>query len=460
MQRLHADDGGSHQDQNGVGDGCQLGGASKAVTEPPLGRSLAQALRSPAHQESRHITDVVEGIADQCDRSEGNPHSDLQTAQRGIEQNRPAECLPTVAVVVMMFQLRMAPNDMMVTALSALPSPARALPCPLAAGWELLHNVELPSKGLDGDRVGGFSALAYQRKQDRLWLLSDATTGYLVSFTGLSHLLKGEQASLQGGRRLLLRGREGSPLMAGFDGEGLVLDGNQIWIVSEGRRSPERRARLQRYNLLNGRLQQEVPLLADWQEREGQGLAANKGPEALTQRASGDLLMAAEAPLIQDKAQKGKDWVRFARLGSGSQPGSQHRLEPLGGFEIGPAGAAVSRKLGLSELLAMENDATVLALLRGFAWPAGWTAHLQILRLPARELPKAPPIQALQSWDLLASGLPSANWEGMAWGPVMKDGRIPLVLVSDDGFHPLQSSWLSVLAPRRGPDCVPSRFAF
>ncbi|WP_231857005.1 esterase-like activity of phytase family protein [Synechococcus sp. MIT S9509] len=367
-----------------------------------------------------------------------------------------AVAVAVVVAVVMMFQSNLVPKNMMAAALPALPSPAQALPCPLAAGWELIHNIELPGRGLDGDRVGGFSAVAYQRKEDRLWLLSDATTGYLVSFTGLSRLLQGEQASLQGGPRLLLRGREGSSLPADFDGEGLVLNGNQIWIVSEGRRRPERRARLQSYNLLNGRLQREVPLLADWQETEGQGLAANKGPEALTQMASGDLVMAAEAPLIQDSAQQGKDWVRFARL----RTGSDHRLEPHGGFEIGPAGAAVSLKLGLTELLALGEGPAVLALLRSFALPVGWSAHLQVLRLPGSESPSAPPIQALQSWDLLASGLPSANWEGMAWGPVMKDGRIPLVLVSDDGFHPFQSSWLSVLAPRRGPDCVPNRFAF
>ena len=345
---------------------------------------------------------------------------------------------------------------MMAAALSALPSPVQALPCPLAAGWELIRNIELPGRGLDGDRVGGFSALAYQRKQDHLWLLSDASRGYLVSFTGLRRLVQGEQSSLQGGRRLLLRGREGLPLLADFDGEGLVLNGNQIWIVSEGRRRPERRARLQSYNLLNGRLLREVPLLAAWQEKEGQGLASNKGPEALTQMASGDLVMAAEAPLIQDRAQQGKDWVRFARL----RKGSDHRLEPHGGFEIGPAGAAASRKLGLTELLAVGEDLAVLALLRSFALPAGWSAHLQILRPPRRESPLASPIQALQSWDLLANGLPPANWEGMAWGPAMRDGRIPLLLVSDDGFHPFQSSWLSVLAPRRGPDCVPNRFAF
>ncbi|WP_244276779.1 hypothetical protein [Synechococcus sp. GEYO] len=80
----------------------------------------------------------------------------------------------------------------------ALPSPAQALPCPLAAGWELIHYVELPDLGLDGAHVGGCSAVAYQRKHDRLWLLSDAPTGYLVSFTGLSRLLQGEQVSLRG----------------------------------------------------------------------------------------------------------------------------------------------------------------------------------------------------------------------------------------------------------------------
>ena len=275
---------------------------------------------------------------------------------------------------------------MMVTVLPALPSPAQALPCPLAAGWELIHNIELPHRGLEGDRVGGFSAVAYQRKSDRLWLLSDETTGYLVSFTGLNRLLQGEQASLQGGLRLLLKDREGSPLPSTFDGEGLVLHGNQVWIVSEGRRRPERRARLQRYNLLNGHLQREVPLLADWQEREGQGLASNRGPEALTQMASGALVMAAEAPLIQDRAQQVKDWVRIARL----RPGPDQLLEPLGRFEIGSAGAAASWKLGLTELLALEGDAAVLGLLRSFALPAGWSAQLQVLRLPAGESAIAP----------------------------------------------------------------------
>jgi len=61
----------------------------------------------------------VQGIANQCDRSESNPNGDLQTAQAGIEENRQSECLPAVTVMVM-FQSTLAAEIMMLTALLAL----------------------------------------------------------------------------------------------------------------------------------------------------------------------------------------------------------------------------------------------------------------------------------------------------------------------------------------------------
>ena len=54
------------------------------------------------------------------------------------------------------------------------------LPCPLEAGWELVRTIALPRTLADGRPLGGFSAAAYQPKQDRLWLLSDAPIGHLV----------------------------------------------------------------------------------------------------------------------------------------------------------------------------------------------------------------------------------------------------------------------------------------
>ena len=51
-------------------------------------------------------------------------------------------------------------------------TPPLALPCPLEAGWEVVRTIELPRSHVDGRPMGGFSAAAYQRKQDRLWLLA------------------------------------------------------------------------------------------------------------------------------------------------------------------------------------------------------------------------------------------------------------------------------------------------
>jgi len=333
------------------------------------------------------------------------------------------------------------------------PMAAQVLPCPLGAGWELLRTIPLPRTGSDGLPMGGFSAAAYDQNEDRLWLLSDAPRGHLVPFTGLRAQVTGRGA-LRAGPRLLLRDSAGALLPEGFDGEGLVLAGDGAWIVSEGRRTPERRAKLQRHSLRNGRLLEERSLPAAWQERPGQGLKANKGPESLTRTPAGDLVLAAEAPLLQDSAVDAQDLVPLAVQVSGEPP------RPLGRIALGPAGAAASRSLGLTELLALDAPPALLALLRSYTPPQRWTAQLQVLPLPASPLKAAPPLAPAYGWDLLKAGLPADNWEGMAWGPRLADDRVVLVLVSDDNFNPLQRSWVSLLLPRRGSGCPSGRFQF
>ena len=83
-----------------------------------------------------------------------------------------------------------------------------------------------------------------------------------------------------------------------------------------------------------------------------------------------------------------------------------------------------------------------------------------MLPLPASPLKAAPPLAPAYGWDLLKAGLPADNWEGLAWGPRLADGRVVLVLVSDDNFNPLQRSWVSLLVPRRGSGCRSGRFQF
>lgn len=322
------------------------------------------------------------------------------------------------------------------------------LPCPPDAGWELIRRQELPRRAEDGRPLGGFSAVAYERSTDRLWLLSDAPQGHLVPLAGVTPWLRGT-APLAPGPRLLLRDGAGQLLPARFDGEGLVLNGDQAWIVSEGRRNrrlgSQRPPQLLRFSLRNGRQQAEQPLPPAWRFGPGRGLESNKGPESLSAGPAGSLLLAAEAPLRQDASGANGDEVRLAlRAADGT-------IREIGRLTIGPSGSALARSQGLTELLSLDSSRGVLALLRSYTPPGEWTAQLQWLPWP--EGSAQPPLRPLVGWDLLRVGLPADNWEGMTWGPGLADGRSTLVLVSDDNFNPLQRSWVAVLAPRRQARC-------
>ena len=313
------------------------------------------------------------------------------------------------------------------------------LPCPPDAGWELIRTLSLPREAADGRAFGGFSAAAYQAQQDRLWLLSDSPHGHLTPWGGLAKLLQGTQTKLTPGPRLLLRDRSGEPLPEGFDGEGLVLDGNNAWIASEGRRTPERPARLIRIDLATGRQQQEIPLPDSWQAAPGRGLAVNKGPESLTALGPSELLLAAERPLLQSDDPAAVPIARIDHQGA---------VRLSGSLDL----SSVGDQAGLTELLALPESDHVLGLTRGYQPPFSWSATLLLIPYPDSS---APALKPVLGWDLLAAGLPADNWEAMAIGPRLGDGRTTLVLGSDDNYNPLQSSWIAVMAPRRTQACPP-----
>ncbi|MFQ6537933.1 MULTISPECIES: esterase-like activity of phytase family protein [Aphanothece] len=346
------------------------------------------------------------------------------------------------------------------------------LPCPLSAGWELVAQAQLPRADAAGLPQGGFSAAAVV--ENELWLLSDAPQGRLQRWQGLDQL---GVVPLRPAGSLPLpvsaSGRRDRP--ASLDGEGLVLRGNRAWVVSEGRRQPERLARLLAFDRADGRLLASLPLPEAWLENAGQGLQANGGPESLTvlpalpgrRMGPAALLAAAELPLLQDPP----DRVRLAALPL-SGPGADTPGQP------GAPGWRSLRPLrlpgegwGLTELLALpqgsgEEPAGLLALFRRFEPPLQWQVRLALFPMPrpmplptSRPMPGEvsaadPPLEPLASWDLPARGLPPDNWEAMAWrqrGP----GLPPqLLLASDDNFNPLQANHLALLQPRRSPTCA------
>ena len=305
-----------------------------------------------------------------------------------------------------------------------LPLPA-LLPCPLAAGWEIVEQVVLaPAAG------GGFSAGAYGRSRDELWLLSDAPRGAISRWRGLA------QGGLQGLALL-----PPLPLAAPepMDGEGLVLGAAELWVASEGRLEPPRPAQLLRYDFASGELRQQLPLPPAWQPRPNAGLRSNSGPESLTASGGGEaLLMEAEQPLLQDPP----DRVRLLRWRpDGRASLLAEELQPL---------AIAAGDWGLTDLLALPQG--LLALWRQFTPPGSWQARLVLYPHPTDQA-GAPPLAPRQQWNLIGLGLPPDNWEVLLEGPPLADGRPSLVLASDDNFNPLQASHLARLAPRHTAAC-------
>jgi len=314
--------------------------------------------------------------------------------------------------------------------------PAVLLPCPLSAGWEVVERRVLATS-----QGGGFSAGAYRRTDDELWLLSDAPRGSIGRWRGLK----------TGG----LRGLQPLPPLPlaqpqPMDGEGMVLDGPDLWVASEGRRQPLRPAALLRYSLDNGELRQSLDLPPAWQQATGRGVPSNGGPESLTQApGTGALLMAAEQPLLQDPPDRVRLLLWEADATGNLQP---RTLRPLA---LPPGG------WGLTDLLATRQG--LLGLWRRFTAPDQWQARLVLYPPTAAgtptpnvdSRPAGTPLAPLASWTLLQLGLPADNWEVLLEAPPLADGRASLVLASDDNFNPLQRTHLARLVPRRLPDCPP-----
>ncbi|MCT0226108.1 esterase-like activity of phytase family protein [Synechococcus sp. CS-1328] len=311
----------------------------------------------------------------------------------------------------------------------------------------------MPRRGAAGEPLGGFSAAVYEPEADQLWLLSDTPRGQLLGWRGLRQTLsrsnpignnqKDEPQPLQLFATIPLQG-------SAMDGEGLVLQGSDAWVASEGRLTPARPAQLLRFDRHSGALKQALPLPLDWQLRPRSGLAPNGGPESLTLLPSGSatphptlrLLMATEQVLLQDSARERRTLLWSVPAGAAGITSRALPALPAPGD---------GKAWGLTDLLALSgppDTIPTLALWRSFTPSGSWRAELSVAVLEQggwRERAR---------WNLLSTGLPADNWEGLARGPSLADGRSSYVLVSDDNFNPFQQSLLAVIAPRHQPGCT------
>jgi 3-phytase len=203
------------------------------------------------------------------------------------------------------------------------------------------------------------------------------------------------------------------------------------------------------------------------------GARGNAGFESITLTPDGSrLFTAAEVPLIQDGEPATIDAggrtriLEYVAHHDTFEPAREYAydLEPLGTMPF-EAGFAMN---GLVELLALDRT-TLLALERGYAEnksnPSQGRNRVRLFKV---NLAGATDVSSLESLKAQTDLLPAKktllvdlsqvnglsaelgpsldNFEGMAFGPRLADGRATLLVVSDDNFRESQRTWFLLFA--------------
>ncbi len=241
----------------------------------------------------------------------------------------------------------------------------------------------------------------------------------------------------------------------GWDGEGIARVGSELFVLSE-----ETVPTLERFDL-EGRALGQVTLPAVFSEQR----SGNKGIEALSASPSGkSLFFANEQALLPDGAGPSKSAGTVVRLVKRDLPdGAFHTFA----YRTEPLGAGTGGDMGVSEVLAISDD-RVLVLERGYQSDFGNTVRLFLVDLASTselgDLPKLPAdvtvlpkvlLSDLGKIECVTCTHPGKqdnplldNYEALALGPLLPDGRRVLFVTSDDNSSSTQVARIVVLAVR------------
>jgi hypothetical protein len=345
------------------------------------------------------------------------------------------------------------------------------------SSYELIGTVNIPTgTQFDGTEIGGLSSITYDPNRGVYYAISDdqGTIDPVRYYTLAIDLADGR---LDPGDITFLDvtkilDASGAPYAPGsLDPEGLVLaHEGSLYFTSEGfaARTPPVNPFVNRMNL-NG-YQTRSLLVPDKflpNAAGTQGVRNNLAFESLNvtpdQRY---LITASEGALAQDGpaanvGQSSLARILQYRLSSGV-PGSEYVyvVNPVAETPVPPDQFRVN---GLVELLPLDNLGTMLAMERSFSVGAGNTIWLYeistqgatdvsgyfslypngVTQPPVAFTPVTKRLILNVEADL---GIEPDNLEGMAFGPALPDGRLPLVLVSDNNFDPAATTQFIVLA--------------
>lgn len=326
---------------------------------------------------------------------------------------------------------------------------------------------------VDGTRVGGLSGV--DQRADGEWILisDDRSQHAPARFYVASLALDGQGiGAVRVHTAVTLQRADGQPYppagsgSEAVDPESIRVDPRTgaLWWSSEGDAATGAPQAIRRAHP-DGRWSGELVLPQMLLQRADppSGPRANQAFEALAWNDDGSALWAAtEGPLLQDgplpDAHTGAA-IRFSLIDrdGGLRTQRLYRTEPVVAHAPGlRAENGISEILGLGgdRMLVMERSVQEQADGRFFFGVKLFCARLaqaaEVSALPslaARSLQAAPKRLVL---DLTAdAALAGRNVEGMAWGPVLPDGRATLLLVSDNNFIDDEATTLALYATQR-----------
>lgn len=341
------------------------------------------------------------------------------------------------------------------------------------ASLEFRGMVSLPT-GLEfaGTEVGGLSGITRDASRGVYYALSDDRSQINPAryYTLAIDLTDGwlDNGDITFVDVTFLRDRTGStfPPLA-TDPEGIFLTRpGQLYISSEGDAlaTPPIDPFVDRFNLVGGQ-NRALPVpdkfLPD--AAGARGIRLNLAFESLT--ATPDrrrLYTATEAALSQDGPAADIGQASLARILEydldSKRPGPEfvYVVDPVAEVPDPPDAFRVN---GLVELLGLDDAGTFLAMERSFSVGKGNTVVLYEITtegatdvsgletlFPGGSPAYFVPVGKRFLLDFAELGLVPDNLEGLAFAPAMADGRLPLIVVSDNNFSPLQVTQFIVLA--------------
>ena len=338
---------------------------------------------------------------------------------------------------------------------------------------EAINHVVLPMDQFEGTRVGGLSAIAYDRDRNRYYGLSDDrqrprfyTLTLDLNPTGIA------AATVEA--VIDLKNQTGESI-APLDAEGMVLTPSRSLIVSsEGSPRQNIAPKLQEFDLKTGQLKTNfriperywlAPKGEATAEAQTQGVQENIGFEALTISAPGGpyepfrLFAATEGPLYQDldidpEIPFKNRWLHYLIDPNFAGAGQSTLLsEHWYSMDMAPLGAVLN---GLSEILSIDVGGHFLAIERAFGLQGlsiklyqlatGVASDTSAIATLQGDTSGITPIRKQLVADL--TPLQPDNLEAMTLGPRLQDGSQSLIMVSDNNFDDRQETqiWLFKLS--------------